>query len=76
MPGLVSLVNPLKDVNCVENSSTNAYNDNQDEAIVFSMKKGGKTFVFGQASDRDLVIQPGHEYCEQCSSHILQCGFV
>jgi len=57
VPGLVSLVIPLKDVNCVENSSTNAYNDNQDEAIVFSMKKGGKTFVFGQASDRDLVIE-------------------
>ena len=54
VPGLVI---PLKDVNCVEKSSTNANNDNQDEAIVFSMKKGGKTFVFGQVSDRDLVVE-------------------
>jgi len=57
VPGLVSLVIPLKDVNCVEKSSTNANNDNQDEAIVFSMKKGGKSFVFGQVSDRDFVVE-------------------
>ena len=41
----------------MEKSSTNANNDNQDEAIVFSMKKGGKTFVFGQVSDRDFVVE-------------------
>ena len=41
----------------MEKSSTNAYNDNKDEAIVFSMKKGGKTFVFGQVSDRDFEVE-------------------
>ena len=41
VPGLVSLVIPLKDVNCVEKS----------------MKKGGKTFVFGQVSDGDFMVE-------------------
>eukprot|EP00092_Neocalanus_flemingeri_P012003 GFUD01012940.1.p1 GENE.GFUD01012940.1~~GFUD01012940.1.p1 ORF type:complete len:1138 (+),score=342.79 GFUD01012940.1:127-3540(+) len=57
VPGLVSLVIPLKDVNCVEKSSINVNHGNQDEAIVFTMKNGGKTFVFGQVSDRDFVVE-------------------
>ena len=57
MPGLVSLVIPLKNVNCVEKSCINVNHGNQDEAIVFTMKKGGKTFVFGQVSDRDFVVE-------------------
>ena len=64
MPGLVSLVIPLKDVNCVEKSSTNVNHGNQDEAIVFTMKNGGKTFVFGQVSDRDFVVE---KLCELLS---------
>jgi len=64
VPGLVSLVIPLKDVNCVEKSSTNVNHSNQDEAIVFTMKKGGKTFIFGQVSDRDFVVE---KLCELLS---------
>jgi len=64
VPGLVSLVIPLKDVNCVEKSSTNVNHGNQDEAIVFTMKNGGKTFVFGQVSDRDFVVE---KLCELLS---------
>jgi len=64
VPKLVSLVIPLKDVNCVEKSNTNANNGNFDEAIVFTMKSGIKNFVFGQVADRDFVVE---KLCELLS---------
>lgn len=57
VPALVSLVIPLKDVNCIEKSATNENSGAKDEAIVFSMRRGVKNFVFGQVSDRDFVVE-------------------
>jgi len=64
VPGLVNLVLPLKDVNCIEKSGTNANSGAKDEAIVFTMRRGGKTFIFGQVSDRDFVVE---KLCELLS---------
>jgi len=64
VPGLVNLVLPLKDVNCIEKSAINANNGGKDEAIVFTMRRGGKTYVFGQVSDRDFVVE---KLCELLS---------
>ena len=38
----------FQDVNCIEKSATNANSGAKDEAIVFTMRRGGKTFIFGQ----------------------------
>ena len=38
----------FQDVNCIEKSATNANSGGKDEAIVFTMRRGGKTFIFGQ----------------------------
>ena len=38
----------FQDVNCIEKSGTNANSGAKDEAIVFTMRRGGKTFIFGQ----------------------------
>ena len=57
VPKLVSLVIPLKEVNCVEKSNTNANNGNWDEAIVFSMKSGIRNFVFGQVGFSRLAAE-------------------
>jgi len=57
VPGLVSLVIPLKDVSCIEKTNVNAMNGSFDEGIVFSMKNCLNNFVFGQVEDRDFVIE-------------------
>ena len=38
----------FQDVNCIEKSGTNANSGAKDEAIVFTMRRGGKTYIFGQ----------------------------
>ena len=40
----------FQDVNCIEKSAINANNGGKDEAIVFTMRRGGKTYVFGQVA--------------------------
>ena len=55
VPGLVSLVLPLKDVNCIEKSATHATTGGRDEAIVFTMRRGGKSYVFGQVGTLQLL---------------------
>ena len=40
----------FQDVNCIEKSGTNANSGAKDEAIVFTMRRGGKTFIFGQVA--------------------------
>jgi len=57
VPGLVSLVIPLKDVSCIEKSNVNAKTGTHDEGIVFSMKNCSNNFVFGQVEDRDFVVE-------------------
>lgn len=64
VPKLVSLVIPLKEVNCVEKSNVNANSGNVDDAVVFTMKNMGRNFVFGQVDDRDFVVE---KLCELLS---------
>ena len=45
----------FQDVNCIEKSGTNANSGAKDEAIVFTMRRGGKTFVFGQVVTHPLL---------------------
>ena len=42
----------FQDVNCIEKSAINANNGGKDEAIVFTMRRGGKTYVFGQVASQ------------------------
>jgi len=57
IPGLVSLVIPLKDVICIEKANKNANTGYSDEGLVFSMKNCANNFVFGQVEDRDFVLE-------------------
>ncbi|XP_023332469.1 TBC1 domain family member 9 [Eurytemora carolleeae] len=57
VPGLVSLVIPLKDVACIEKTNLNVNNGSFDEGIVFSIKNCKNNFVFGQVEDRDFVVE-------------------
>ena len=45
----------FQDVNCIEKSGTNANSGAKDEAIVFTMRRGGKTYIFGQVGSLSLL---------------------
>ena len=50
----------FQDVNCIEKSAINANNGGKDEAIVFTMRRGGKTYVFGQ-----VATQSSHKHLNE-----------
>ena len=59
VPGLVSVVIPLKEVNSVEKENSPPRGNTVDDAIVFVMRNKPREngFFFAQITDRDFMLE-------------------